>query len=271
MASFTLAANLSMMYGEVPLEQRFAAAAADGFKAVELLWPYEFSVHRFQQLLQEHDLQLALINTSGGDTAAGQWGRAALPDESSKQQARADIEQALEYAAAVGGKRVHVMASVLPQERKAMSAAELAPYREAFIENLVFACKQAQNVGITITVEALCPEIKPHYFYHSQFDSLEIVKAVQASGCSNIKQQYDFFHAQMVDGAISKYLRQHISDIGHIQIAAVPDRSECDHGEIDYRYCFALLQELQYTGFIGCEYKPRGNTSAGLDFLRPYL
>ena len=84
-------------------------------------------------------------------------GRAALPDESSKQQARADIEQALEYASAVGGKRVHVMASVLPQERKSMSAAELEPYREAFIENLIFACKQAQNVGITITVEALCP------------------------------------------------------------------------------------------------------------------
>lgn len=271
MATFTLAANLSMMYGEVPLEQRFAAAAADGFKAVELLWPYEFSVSRFQQLVREHDLQLALINTSGGDTAAGQWGRAALPDESSKQQACADIEQALEYASAVGGKRVHVMASVLPQERKAMSAAELEPYREAFIENLSFACQQAQNAGITITVEALCPEIKPHYFYHSQFESLEIVKAVQALGYSNIKQQYDFFHAQMVDGAISKYLRQHISDIGHIQIAAVPDRSECDHGEIDYRYCFALLQEQQYTGFIGCEYKPRGNTSAGLDFLRPYL
>ena len=271
MAMFTLAANLSMMYGEVPLEQRFAAAAADGFKAVELLWPYEFSVSRFQQLVREHDLQLALINTSGGDTAAGQWGRAALPDEASKQQAHADIEQALEYASAVGGKQVHVMAGVLPKKSKSMSELELSLYRDTFVENLVFACQQAQNVGITITVEALCPEVKPQYFYQSQFESLGIVKVVQTLGYSNIKQQYDFFHAQMVDGAISKYLRRFISDIGHIQIASVPDRSECDHGEIDYRYCFTLLQELQYTGFIGCEYKPRGNTSAGLDFLRPYL
>ena len=254
------AANLSMLFKEFPLAGRFEQAAKAGFPAVEMMWPYELAKGDLTALLKKHHLQLALFNTSGGDTAHGEWGRAALPGR--EGDAQQDLQQALEYAEAAKCPCVHVMAGVVPE------GADPRPYRDTLMSNLREAAPRFADLGITLTLEALCPEVKPRYLYSSQKQTLAIV---QELGLSNVKVQFDTFHAQKADGDLSCFIQEHLPLIGHVQIAGVPDRHEPDEGEIDHAYLLALLDRLGYHGCVGCEYNPRTTTLAGLGWYQKFL
>lgn len=255
------AANLSMMFTELPFLDRFAAAAAAGFSAVEFLFPYDYPADLLAEKLRQHNLQQVLFNTAPGDIGTGEWGLSALPGR--EQEARADIDRALQYAIALKCPSVHVMAGVVPPGE------DQARYRDTFIANLRYAADIFAAQGINVLVEALSPAVKPNYLFSSQHQAAEYVAAVDRP---NVFIQFDFFHAQLVDGNISNLLTSLAGRYAHIQIASVPDRHEPDaDGELNYPWLFTLLDKLGYQGWIGCEYKPRGETCAGIDWVKPYL
>ena len=231
------AANLSMMFTEVPFIERFAAARKAGFDAVEFLFPYDYSPQQIQQQLVQNHLTLALFNTAPGDINAGEWGLSALPGR--EHEARADIDLALEYALALNCEQVHVMAGVVP------AGEDAERYRAVFIE-------------------ALSPGVKPHYLFSSQYQALAIVEEVARD---NVFIQLDTFHAQKVDGNLTHLIRNYAGKYAHVQIAGLPDRHEPDDGEINYPWLFRLFDEVGYQGWIGCEYKPRGLTKEGLGWF----
>lgn len=254
------AANLSMMFTEHSFLDRFDAAAAAGFKAVEFLFPYDYPADLLAEKLQQNGLQQVLFNTAPGDVGAGEWGLAALPGR--EQDARADIDRAMEYAIALKCPNVHVMAGVVPPGE------DIARYRETFISNIRYAADAFAPHGIKVLIEALSPPIKPNYLFSSQHQAAELVATIDRP---NVFIQFDFFHAQLVDGNISNLIATLAGRYAHIQIASVPDRNEPDDGELNYPWLFAQLDKVGYQGWIGCEYKPRGETTAGLGWVKPYL
>jgi hydroxypyruvate isomerase len=257
------AANLSFLYTEVPFLDRFAAAAQDGFRAVEFAFGYEFAVQEIAARLSAHGLEQVLINAPPGDLATGDRGLAALPGR--EQEFAGSIVTALAWAQRLGCPRVHVMAGVSPDP----ADGELrARYRSTFVRNLRFAARAAAEQGVTLTIEPINPRDVPGYFLTTQADAHAIREEV---GLPSLKVQMDLYHAQVVEGDLSAKLRQWLPQIGHIQIAGVPGRHEPDIGEISYRYLFALLDELGYPGWIGCEYRPRAGTSAGLAWMKNLL
>lgn len=253
------AANLTMMFNEVPFLDRFEAAAKAGFKYVEYLWPYEYDKEVLRRLLDQYGLKQVLFNTAAGNVSAGEWGVSAIPGR--EADSHKDIDMALEYALALGCKNVHVMAAVVPegQDREA--------YKQTFIENVSYAADKFKPYGIKVLLEALSPEVKPNYLLKSQFDTLEIVEAVRRE---NVFVQLDYFHAQNVDGNLSRLTDKLNNKFAHVQIASVPDRHEPDEGEINYAYIFNKLDEIGYEGYVGCEYKPRASTVDGLQWFQPY-
>jgi hydroxypyruvate isomerase len=254
------AANLSMMFNELPFLDRFEAAANAGFKAVEFLFPYEYPADLLAEKLQQHGLQQVLFNTAPGDVAAGEWGLAALPSRES--EARADIDRALEYAIALKCPNVHVMAGVIPEGE------DWHRYRDTFVSNVRYAAECSAKHGIKIMIEALSPQVKPNYLFGSQHQAAKLQTAI---GSPNVFIQFDFFHAQLVDGNISGLIKSLEGRYAHIQIASVPDRNEPDDGELNYPWLFEQLDNSGYQGWIGCEYKPRGETTAGLEWVKSYL
>ncbi|CAI0819911.1 HPr family phosphocarrier protein [Serratia liquefaciens] len=253
------AANLSMMFNELPFLERFEAAAAEGFTAVEFLFPYDYPAELLAEQLRSNGLQQVLFNTAPGNAEAGEWGLAAVPGR--EQDARADIDRALAYAIALNCPNVHVMAGVVPP------GADWQRYRDTFIDNIRYAADRFAQHGIKVLIEALSPQVKPHYLFSSQHQAAELVEAIDRS---NVFVQFDFFHAQLVDGNISGLMHSLAGRYAHIQIASVPDRHEPDDGELNYPLLFDQLDAIGYQGWIGCEYRPRGDTTVGLDWLRPY-
>lgn len=253
------AANLSMMFNELPFLERFEAAAAQGFKAVEFLFPYDYSAELLAEKLRGNGLQQVLFNTAPGNAEAGEWGLAAIPGR--EQDARADIDRALTYAIALNCPNVHVMAGVVPPGE------DWQRYRATFIDNIRYAADRFARHGVKVLIEALSPQVKPHYLFSSQHQAAELVEAINHP---NVFVQFDFFHAQLVDGNISGLIRSLAGRYAHIQIASVPERHEPDDGELNYPWLFEQLDALGYQGWIGCEYRPRGDSAAGLDWLRPY-
>lgn len=254
------AANLTMMFKEVDFLERFEAAARCGFKAVEFLWPYDYDKSELADILKKNNLEVALFNTTAGDVAAGQWGHAGLPGYESRF--REEIEQSLEYALALNCRTVHVMSAVVPHPWEK----ELCT--EVFVKNMRMAADLFAKHDRVLTMEALCPEIKPGYLYHSQYETLALAERIARD---NVFIQLDTFHAQMVDGNLSYLIKNYAGKYGHVQIAAAPSRAEPDEGEINYDYIFRLLDEVGYKGYVGCEYNPRGKTEDGLGWIRPYL
>ncbi|MCT8526628.1 hydroxypyruvate isomerase family protein [Glaesserella parasuis] len=253
------AANLTMMFNEVPFLDRFEAAAKAGFRYVEYLWPYEYDKEVLKRLLDQYELKQVLFNTAAGNVSASEWGVSAIPGR--EEDSHKDIDMALEYALALGCENVHVMAAVVPEDQ------DREAYKQTFIENVRYAADKFKPYGIKVLLEALSPEVKPNYLLKSQFDTLEIVEAVQRE---NVFVQLDYFHAQNVDGNLSRLTDKLDSKFAHVQIASVPDRHEPDEGEINYAYIFNKLDEIGYEGYVGCEYKPRANTVDGLQWFQPY-
>jgi len=251
------AANLTMMFNEVPFPQRFAAAAKAGFKAVEFLFPYDYPAADVARWLKEAGLKNVLFNMPPGDWASGERGLASLPGR--EEEFRAGVARALEYAKALGTPRLHAMAGLLPR------GAERSRHQAVYVANLRHAAEVLAGHGIDLLIEPINTRDIPGYFLNTQAEAHAVRKEVNAP---NLKVQMDFYHAQIVEGDLSVTLRKHIANVGHVQIASVPDRHEPDEGEISYRHIFHLLDELGYSGWVGCEYRPRGRTEDGLGWLR---
>ncbi|MGE5649726.1 2-oxo-tetronate isomerase [Noviherbaspirillum sp. UKPF54] len=251
------AANLTMMFNEVPFLQRFAAAAQAGFEAVEFLFPYDHAPEEIAAQLQAHRLQNVLFNMPPGDWAAGERGLASLPGR--QAEFRAGVATALAYAQALGTPRLHAMAGLLPPD------ADAAQHLATFIDNLRHACAEAAKFGITVLIEPINRRDMPGYFLNTQADAHAIREAV---GAANLKVQMDLYHVQIVEGDIAMKLRRYLPHVGHIQIAGVPERHEPDTGEVNYRYLFRLLDELGYDGWLGCEYRPAKGTLEGLGWMK---
>ena len=254
------AANLSMMYTEVPFLERFGACAADGFRAVEFLFPYEHPAQAIRDELDRHGLQQVLFNAPPGSFEAGERGIAGLPGR--RDEFQQGIDQAIEYAKVLGCPRVHVMAGLLKRE------SEFTAQRELYVDNLGWAARKLGDAGLTMLIEPINTRDIPGYLLNTQADAHAIVERI---GASNLKVQMDLYHCQIVEGDVAMKIRKHLSGVGHIQIAGVPQRHEPNIGELNYPYLFDLLDELGYEGWIGCEYRPKGRTSDGLGWLRPYL
>lgn len=254
-------ANLGMMWSPLPLLDRIAAAAAAGFKAIELHWPYETSAQAVRVACEHHQLQLLSVNTPVGDASRGDSGLAAQPAR--QAEFRAAFTQSLDWALASQASMIHVLPGLLPAgpDRQTQT---LSQYRDVFLENLDWACQQAKPHGITLLLEALNPRDKPGYFYHRQAQSDEIR---QAAGHDNLKLMFDVYHVGVTEGDILVKLEHFMPNIGHIQIASVPRRAEPDEGEVRYEAVFETLKALDYRGWIGCEYKPRGEVAEGLRWL----
>jgi hydroxypyruvate isomerase len=250
------AANLTMMFNEVAFPQRFAAAAAAGFKAVEFLFPYDHSPQQVASWLNDNQLENVLFNLPPGDWTAGERGIAALPGREAEFQA--GVARGLEYALALGTKRVHMMAGLITAD------ADRRIHREVYLGNLRHAAAEAAKYGIEVLIEPINGRDMPGYFLHTQAEAHALRKE---SGQANVKVQMDFYHAQIVEGDLTQTFKKHLDGIGHVQIASVPARNEPDDGEINYPFLFRQLDELGYEGWIGCEYRPRGVTEEGLGWL----
>lgn len=261
------AANLSMLYNDVDFTDRFAAAAADGFRAVEYLFPYAWSPERLRGLLNQHGLQQVLFNAPPGDWEKGERGTACLPGR--EAEFREGVAQALSYARALQCPRIHVMAGLVPAD------ADTTLVRATYVANLRHAAQQAAAHDIQILLEPINGRDMPGFFLSGQAQAHALVDEI---GEANVKVQMDLYHCQIVEGDLAMKIRQYLptGNVGHIQVAGVPERHEPDVGEVNYDYLFRLLDQLGYEGWIGCEYRPaRGGaphaTRDGLGWLRPWL
>lgn len=251
------AANLTMMFNEVPFPARFAAASKAGFKAVEFLFPYDHPPQEVARWLKEGELESVLINLPPGDWAAGERGMAALPGR--EEEFRAGVRTGLEYARALGTPCLHAMAGLLP------AGADLARHRNAYIKNLRFAARELAGENRTLLIEPINARDMPGYFLNNQAEAHAICEEVNEP---NLKVQMDLYHVQIAEGDLAVKLRRYLPQVGHIQIAGVPERNEPDDGEVNYPYLFRLLDELGYQAWVGCEYRPRGRTEDGLGWLK---
>jgi 2-dehydrotetronate isomerase len=253
------AANLSLMYPEHAFLDRFAAAARDGFDAVEYLFPYDHPASVLHQRLVDHGLRQVLFNAPPGDWAAGERGLACLPERVA--EFRDGLLRALDMVTALQCPRVHVMAGLVP------AGADRARLQSTYADNLAWAAVQAAQLGVELLIEPINPRDMPGYLLNRQQDAHDLVAAL---GAPNLKVQMDLYHCQIVEGDLTTRLRQFLPTgrVGHLQIAGVPDRHEPDAGEVNFDHLFGVIDALGYDGFVGCEYRPRGDTSAGLGWLR---
>ena len=264
------AANLSLMYTELPFLERFAAAARDGFRAEEYLFPYAHAPAQLAQQLRAHGLQQVLFNAPPGgttrDAMATAWdagARGTLCLAGQDAAFRAGLQQALEYASVLQCPRVHVMGGLLPAGQSHAGVQALVT------ERLHWAAQQAQDAGVALLIEPINGRDMPGYYLQRQDQAHALVQAVDSP---RLQVQMDLYHCQIVEGDVAMKLRHYLPTgrVGHIQIAGVPDRHEPDSGELHYPYLFDLLDQLGYTGWVGCEYRPRAGTSQGLGWLQAY-
>jgi hydroxypyruvate isomerase len=251
------AANLSFQYQEYAFLDRFRAAAEDGFTGVEYLFPYEHAPADLASLLKEHRLTQVLFNAPPGDWSSGERGIASLPGR--EEEFKKSIATALRYADVLGNKLIHVMAGLISSDQNR------SRHRDVFLRNLAYAAHEAAAHSINILMEPINTRDMPGYFLSRQQEAHEICCEV---GAPNLKVQADLYHCQIVEGDLATMLKQRIDGIGHIQVAGVPERNEPDTGEINYSYLLDLIDTLGYTGWIGCEYRPKGNTRDGLGWIR---
>ncbi|WP_262031005.1 hydroxypyruvate isomerase family protein [Microvirga sp. Mcv34] len=248
-------ANLGFLFTEAPEIDRVAAAAEAGFKAVEMHWPYHVPAADMRRALTRSQVTMLGLNTPVGNAATGDFGLGALPGrESEFQQA---VDQAVTYGHAIGATAVHCMSGIVATD--SLSAAE-----RTFVDNLKLAADKAAQAGMTVLLEPINHRDKPGYFLHRIEQAASIIDQV---GRQNVKIMFDCYHTQIMQGDLTRRLKDYLDLIGHVQIAAVPSRAEPDEGEIDYRTIGRFLDSLGYGGWIGAEYKPRGRTEDGLGWL----
>lgn len=255
------AANLTMMFNERPFAERFAAAGAAGFKGVECLAPYELPIETFQALLEDSGAKMVLFNCPPGNWSAGDRGTAADPARIT--EFRESFDTALAYAAAVSCPRLHVMSGIVPAD------ADRTTWIETYVANLSYAARKVEALELELLVEPINSRVDMSGYLVDRTDlALEIINRV---GSPKIRLQYDIYHMQIMEGDLLRSIERMLPYIGHIQIADNPGRNEPGTGEINYTHILPALDRLGYDGWVGCEYRPAGETLAGLDWARGYI
>jgi len=250
------AANLTMLFNEVPFLERFERAAAAGFRAVEFLFAHNVDQAGVEGELRRHDLELVLFDPEGGDFPAGDRGY--LCDPARRDHLVKTIEEAIGTAHRLGCRRLNVLAGNRPE---GVGEAEM---RRMAVDNLARAAPLARAAGITLLVEALNTWESPRYFLDHSRLGLEIVREV---GEPNVRLQYDCYHVQRMEGQLIDTLTKNLEWIGHVQLADVPGRHEPGTGEINYDNVLRALEAAGYAGYVGLEYRPSGKTEESLGWL----
>jgi hydroxypyruvate isomerase len=255
-----LSANISLLFTEHELPDRFAAAARAGFAAVEIQFPYDYPAALLRTRARDAGVQVVLCNLPAGDLSAGDRGIGCLPGR--VDEFREGVARAITYARALDCPRLNCLAGV------AGAGADAAALRETLIRNLRYAAAQLQGDGIELLAEPVNTRTFPGSFLRHTAQALALFDEVRAS---NLRLQYDVFHMQIMEGDIARTLEAHIRRIGHIQIADVPRRHEPGTGELNFEFLLGWIDRLGYEGWIGAEYVPAAGTEAGLDWARRYL
>jgi hydroxypyruvate isomerase len=256
-----IAANLSLLFPQLPFPERFAAAAKAGFRYVEYQFPYLFgSAAEIAQRARDAGVEVVLHNLPAGDAAKGDRGITCQPARAS--EFREGVDKAIEYAKAVGCPRMNTLAGI------AHEGVARDKVQQTLVENLRYAAGKLKAAGMTLLTEPCNPRTIPGFFLNSSRQGIE---AIDAAGADNLKLQYDVFHMQIVEGDLAKTIERLLPRIGHIQIADVPDRHEPGTGEINFPWLLAQIDRLGYQGWIGAEYIPAGDTVEGLKWAAPYL
>lgn len=253
------AANLSMLFTEVPFPERFARAAKAGFRSVEFLFPYAWPAAEIRERLDANGLALVLHNLPAGDWDAGERGIACHPDRVA--EFRQGVQRAIEYARVLGAPRLNCLAG------KAPPGVDPQALRSTLVENLRYAAGELAASGLTLLVEPINTYDIPGFYLSRTRQALDILDEV---GAPNAMLQYDIYHAQRTEGELAATLQAHLARIGHIQLADNPGRHEPGTGEINYAFLLAHLDRIGYSGWIGCEYKPAGRTEDGLHWRQRY-
>jgi hydroxypyruvate isomerase len=252
------AANLAYLFTERPFMERFGAAAAAGFKAVELQFPYDQSPSAVRAELQRHGLTMLGINTPPGSLPAGEFGLAAVPGREADFAVL--FRQALDYVVGIGGCQIHVLSGKVSPDRRPAADTTL-------VHNLMRAADAAAEKSITLLIEPINPRDRPDYFLTRAEHAAAIIAKVERP---NLRIQFDFYHAQIVGGDLIQRFERHFPVVGHVQVAAVPTRHEPDEGEVCYPAIFESLDRIGYRGWVGAEYRPRARTEDGLVWAQPY-
>ncbi len=254
------AANLTMLFNELPFLERFEASAAAGFTGVEYLFPYAFPAEQLAERLRTCGLTQVLHNLPAGNWDAGERGIAILPDRVG--EFREGVATAITYARALGCTQINCLAGIVPR------GIDSERLYATFIGNLQFAAAALANANIKLLIEPLNTRDIPGFYLSRTLQALDIIEAV---GSDNLFLQYDIYHMQIMEGDLARTLETHLPRIAHVQLADNPGRHEPGSGEIHYPFLFDHLDRIGYTGWIGCEYKPAGTTLAGLNWFKSYV
>jgi hydroxypyruvate isomerase len=249
------AANLTMLFTELPFLDRFEAAKNAGFTAIEFLFPYDYEKQQIADLLHTHNLQLVLHNLPAGNWAGGERGIAAHP--SRINEFREGVDRAIDYATALKVPQLNCLAGIV--------TANAAEARQTLVDNLRYAADKLEKAGIRLVLEPVNTRDIPGFFVNRTDQALAII---DNAGSGNLKLQYDIYHAQVMEGNLAETIEKNLARIGHLQLADNPGRHEPGTGEINYDFLFRHIDKLGYAGWIGCEYKPANTTLEGLSWLR---
>ncbi len=252
-------ANLTMMFNEHPFLDRFAAASAAGFTAVEFLFPYDHVAAEIRARLDDHGLEQILFNMPPGDWGVGERGLASLPGRAA--EFRDGVKRALDYAAVLGTKRLHCMAGLVPAGTAQGTAASL------YAANLAWACEQASAAGVLVVIEPINHRDMPGFFLNTTDQGAAVVEAI---GRDRLALLFDVYHCQVTEGDVTSRLAKLLPLVGHIQVADVPARNEPGTGELNWRYVFDRMDALGYAGWVGCEYRPARDTVSGLGWIAEF-
>lgn len=251
------AANLSMLFTDVPFAQRFGRAKQAGFDVVECQFPYELPAAEVKALLDANGQTMVLHNFPAGDWASGDRGIAC--DPARVQEFRDGVTKAIGYATVLGVKKINCLAG------KAPAGVPDAQLRQTLVANLRFAADELARQGIDLLIEPINHYDIPGFWLNSTAKALDVLDEV---GAPNAYIQYDLYHAQRMEGELAATMQKNLSRIGHIQIADNPGRNEPGTGEINFSFLFSFIDRLGYTGHIGAEYNPAGQTEAGLGWIK---
>ena len=254
-----LCANLSMLFNEYEFLDKFERAAAAGFKGVEYLFPYAYSVNSIKQRLMDNQLTQVLFNLPAGDWDAGERGITCHPDRIS--EFRDGVERAIEYAKALNCNQCNTLAGIVPDN----VSYELA--EETLIDNLRFAADKLKQHDIKLLAEAINTYDIPGFFLNNSAQSIALINKIESD---NLFYQYDIYHMQRMEGEVANTIQRHLQSIGHIQLADNPGRHEPGSGEINYDFLLGFIDKLGYEGWIGAEYIPVNGTEQGLGWLKQY-
>jgi len=250
-------ANLTMLFNEVPFMERFAAAARNGFTAVEYLFPYPFPKEDLAAALREHGLTQVLHNLPAGDWAGGERGIACLPDR--RDEFRDGVGHAIDYAKALDCRLINCLAGIAP------ASVDPAAAKATFVENIRYAAERFEQAGIRLVIEPINTRDIPRFYLTNTVQALDLITEV---GSGNVGLQYDIYHMQIMEGDLARTIERHLKQIWHVQLADNPGRNEPGTGEINYPFLYRWLDSLGYDGWVGCEYKPKTTTEGGLDWFR---